>query len=209
MSILGPILFLLFINDLPNCITKCQCNLFADDSVIYTQNSSIQAAQYELQNDIDNVFNWFQKNKLHVNPTKSQCMISSTRHNVNNPSITIDGTELDITNKVKYLGMYITNKLSWDVHISQICQKLGRGIQILQRLKCIISADHLIVVYTTLIQPHIDYCITVWGYAPKCQINRVQRLQNRIFRIITGDFSRDSSPSDKLKRFKVLNVIQR
>ena len=67
----------------------------------------------------------------------------------------------------------------------------------------------LIMVYTTIIQPHIDYCLTVWGYAPKYQIQRVQRLQNKIFRLITGDYSYDTSPKDILQNFNIPDVLQR
>ena len=67
----------------------------------------------------------------------------------------------------------------------------------------------MIKIYKTVLQPHIDYCITVWGYAPNYQIKRVQRLQNKIFRLITGDYSWDTSPRTILERFNVPNVIQR
>ena len=83
-SILAPILFLLFINDLPNCITCCQCNIFADDTVLYAQTSSTDEAQLVLQNDMDNLIKWFNNNKLHVNISKSSCMTLSTRHNAPN-----------------------------------------------------------------------------------------------------------------------------
>ena len=74
-SILGPILFLLFINDFPSCINKCQCNIFADDAILYTQSSTLEEAQCELQTDLNNVIKWFNSNKLHVNTTKSSCMV--------------------------------------------------------------------------------------------------------------------------------------
>jgi retron-type reverse transcriptase len=87
-SILGPVLFLLFINDLPNCITKCECNLFADDTILYTQSSSLDEAESQLQNDIDNLMTWLDLNRLHVNASKSSCMVLSTRHNVGDINIT-------------------------------------------------------------------------------------------------------------------------
>ncbi len=69
----------------------------------------------------------------------------------------------------------------------------------------LLPLNDMITIYKTLVQPHIDCCINVWGYAPKCQINRIQRLQNRIFRIITGDFNGDSSPSDMLNAISLQN----
>ena len=83
-SILGPILFLLFINDLPNCVFRCQCNLFADDSVVYdyTQASSFTDAQSSLQTDVNNIVKWFNMNKLYVNTSKSSCIKFTNRHKV-------------------------------------------------------------------------------------------------------------------------------
>jgi hypothetical protein len=69
-SILGPILFFLFINHLPNCITKCECNLFADDTILYAQYSSLDEAESQLQKDIDNLMIWLDMNRLHVNVSK-------------------------------------------------------------------------------------------------------------------------------------------
>ena len=69
-SILGPILFFLFINHLPNCITKCECNLFSDDTILYAQYSSLDEAESQLQKDIDNLMIWLDMNRLHVNVSK-------------------------------------------------------------------------------------------------------------------------------------------
>ena len=69
-SILGPILFLLFINDLPTCLRHCECNLFADDTVIYTMSGDKQSAMTDLQSDINNIYDWFKRNRLSVNVNK-------------------------------------------------------------------------------------------------------------------------------------------
>jgi hypothetical protein len=208
-SILGPVLFLLFINDLPNCITKCECNLFADATILYTQSSSLDEAESQLQNDIDNLMTWLDVNRLHVNASKSSCMVLSTRHNVGDINITINDDSINVDNDVKYLGVYVSNDLSWDKHISNVCRKLGHGLQILRRLQGIVPVNDMVTIYKTIIQPHIDYCITIWGYAPKCQLKRVQRLQNKIFRLITDDYSWDTSPRDILSKFNIPSISQR
>lgn len=208
-SILGPTLFLLFVNDLPNCITSCQCNLFADDSVLYAQGSSPTETQSILQADLENLINWFDMNKLHVNASKSSCMTFSTRRNIPEIDVTINGIPLQNDIKTKYLGVNISNDMSWNTHISHVCRKLGHGIQVLRRLKTFISIDDLVNVYKTVLQPHIDYCLTIWGFAPQYQIKRVQVLQNKIFRMIVGDYSWETSPRDILRYFNIPNVIQR
>ena len=210
-SILEPILFLLFVNDLPNCITSSQCNLFADDSVLYAQGSSLTETQSLLQLDLDNLAKWFNMNKLHVNASKSSCMSFATRHSVTVPDInvSINNTPLKSDTNIKYLGVKVSNDMSWNSHISHVCQKLGHGIQVIRRLKGIIPTNDLVNVYKTILQPHIDYCLTVWGYAPDYQIKRVQRLQNKIFILIVGDYSWETSPRTILQFFNIPNVIQR
>ena len=82
-SILGLILFLLFINDLPKCITECVRNLFADDTILYRQSSSLDKVESQLEKkNINNLMIWLDMNRLHVNASKSSCMVLLTRHNV-------------------------------------------------------------------------------------------------------------------------------
>ena len=207
-SILGPILFLLFINDLPNCISGSQCNLFADDTVIYAQSNSPLTAQTILQEDIHNIAKWFNKNRLHINASKSSCMVLSTRQ-INDVDVIINDTPLTVDNKVKYLGVTISKDLTWNHHIANVCKKLGHGIQLIRKLKQILPLNDLITLYKTVIQPHIDYCLTVWGYAPACQLNRVQRLQNKMFRMMTGNYDWNTSISGILKDFNIPNISQR
>ena len=131
--------FLLFINDFPSCINKCQCNIFADDAILYTQSSTLEEAQCELQTDLNNVIKWFNSNRLHVNITKSSCMIMNTHGNALNLNIHIDGTPLDNVNSTKYLGVHLTSTLSWHDHISGVCSKLGRGLYLIRKLRTLFS----------------------------------------------------------------------
>ena len=118
--LLGPIVFLLFINDLPNrtCISKSFCNVFADDYAFYAQAPTINSAQANLQNYINNVVEWFDNNRLHVNVSKSSCMMAFIRHNYSPFTLSINDTRLDNVDQFKYLGVQLTNTLSWNVHIS-------------------------------------------------------------------------------------------
>ena len=207
-SILGPILFLLYINDLPTCLKKCECNLFADDTVIYMSNNNDQLAMYDLQNDINNVCEWFTHNRLSVNIDKSCIMsISNKRHQ--NFNIAINDNQLLSVSQMKYLGVNVCNNLSWDRHISSICSKIGYGINLFYKLRYKINAMDMLKIYNTIIQPYIDYCITIWGYAPMCHLNKIQRLQNKIARIITNNYNFDVSPALLLSQLGVMNVTQR
>ena len=208
-SILGPILFLLFINDLPNSVFKSQCNLFADDTIVYSQANSIDEAESILQHDIDNIIKWFNNNRLHVNTSKSSSMCFTTKSNVRDLELTMNGINVNTDSNIKYLGVNISDTLCWDKNISRVCKTLGYNIQLLRKLKGKVPTCDLITVYKTLVQPHIDYGITIWGYAPNYQIQRIQRLQNKIIRLISGNYSWEISPRDILGEYNIPTVTQR
>ncbi len=133
-SILGPILFLLFINDLPTCLQKCECNLFADDTVIYTMNTDEIKATSDLQCDLDNVHNWFTANRLSINIDKS-CTMSVTNKSRSNSIFYISDNMLSSVTHTKYLGVTICENLSWEAQIKTVCSKMGYGINVLYRLR--------------------------------------------------------------------------
>jgi hypothetical protein len=208
-SILGPILFLLFINDLPTCLQKCECNLFADDTVIYTMNTDEIKATSDLQCDLDNVHNWFTANRLSINIDKS-CTMSVTNKSRSNSIFYISDNMLSSVTHTKYLGVTICENLSWEAQIKTVCSKMGYGINVLYRLRQKkVAHNELLKIYNTIIQPYIDYCLTIWGYAPLCYINKIQRLQNRIVRIVTNNYDLNVNPAKLLNKLGLMSIIQR
>ena len=202
-SILGPILFLLFINDLPTCLQKCECNLFADDTVIYTMNTD------ELKATTDLIHNWITLNRLSLNIDNS-CTMSVTNRSRNNPIFYINDNVLSSVTRTKYLGVTICENLSWEAQIKAVCSKMGYGINVLYRLRQKkVAHKELLKIYNTIIQPYIDYCLTIWGYAPLCYINKIQRLQNRIVRIITNNYDWNVSPAKLLIKLGIMSITQR
>ena len=106
---MGPILFVLYINDLPSILKYCSCTIYADDVTLYASNSNIIAAQRYLQFDINSLVQWFSQNKLLVNPNKSSCMVIRGRQKVNDVlTVKIYDTEVNV---FKLLGVYIDNNL--------------------------------------------------------------------------------------------------
>ena len=119
-SILGPILFLLFINDLPTCLTKCQCNLFADDTVLYTTNNKEKDVLTDLQTDMNNVFEWFKLNRLSVNVSKSCTMFVTNRNIQDQAPLTINDQPMLSVKETTYLGVTLNNDLTWNRQISNM-----------------------------------------------------------------------------------------
>jgi len=110
---------------------------------------------------------------------------------------------------IKYLGITVDSHLTWSQHIQELCAKLSSKIGMLKRLKHLLPIDCLVRVYNAVVQPHIDYCLTVWGGAASVYIDRVQRLQNKAARIITGVYDRDVNGVSLVKRLGWQNVRER
>ena len=113
-------------------------------------------------------------------------------------------------NSIKYLGVDIDNVLSWNLQTDSISKKLVFIISRLSRLKSVLPSQMLMYIYTSIIQPKIDYAISIWGYTTAHNINKVQRLQNRAARILTGNFDYVNTRGiDLVNNLGLMNVIQR
>jgi len=192
-SNLGPLLFLLFSNDIPKCLNFSSCNLYADDTIIYKSGKNVDTTANSLQQDVNSLIKWFENNKLTLNIDKSCTINMGTRQKLKaaknaNTSISINNTELKMVDKLKYLGVTIDNTLSWEQHIDNLCTKISPKVELLRRIKYKLGKSQLIDIYNSIVQPHIDYCITVWGYAADVHLNKIQRIQNRAARIITNNY---------------------
>ena len=211
-TVLGPILFLLFINDLPTHLRKSYSNLFADDTAIYVQASQCDHIQYDLQLDINNLSTWFNSNRLTVNVSKTCLMKIGTLQKL---SVTPDlmlfmhDSPLVTVQKQSYLGCILDECLSFDDHVNTLVSKLASKLYALRQLRRFLTQDQLVNMYQTLIQPCIDYCITVYGYCSDKNINKVQRLMNRATRIITGIYDWDVRGITLLKQLGLMSFTQR
>ena len=210
-SVLGPLLFLLFINDLPKCLKHTSSNIYADDTAIYTCGNNLNEVRDQLQRDIENISRWFAENKLTVNSTKSYCMLITSNRNLldQNLDIRVNNTIIEQVRATKYLGLFPDSSLTWDEHVLKLCSKLAPKVGILRRLRHVISTDCLKMIYQSTVQSLIDYCITVWGFSSNRNLDLVQRLQNRAARIILGNYSRDVRGIDLVKELGWFNIRQR
>ena len=173
-----------------------------------TTNTNENDVVSDLQCDLDNISKWFDLNRLSVNIDKSCSMYVTKRQHSDTLELTMNDNMLGLVTDVQYLGITLCDDLSWKKQISNVCRKLGYGISILYRIRKILNQADMIKLYNTIIQPHIDYCITIWGYSPISQTHRVQRLQNRISRLMTNNYDFTVSPSVLLKQLGIMNVKQ-
>ena len=189
-SVLGPILFMLFVNDISQNSSIGICNLYADDTIVYCQGDTVCEVNDKLQNCVSHLNNWYVKNKLSVNISKSEIMLISSRHRFlsDELDISIDGQSLKYVQCANYLGMKIDNHLTWNDYVNKLCSKISSKLSRLRRLQSTVSSNVLSKIYLTLIQPCIDYAISVWGQTYDYNIVKIQRLQNYAARIVTNNF---------------------
>ena len=157
-SVLGPTLFLVFINDLPYNTAPARSVLFADDTTLIFNNKDTDALISSVHNKQATIHDWFLANKLMLNDNKTESMIFSLRQHTLDTMIT--------TNCVKFLGVHIDSKLTWENHVQAICGKMSKNIYLLRNLASCVSQKTLLTAYFGLIHSVLIYAILVWGHSP-------------------------------------------
>ena len=188
-SILGPLLFLLYINDLTDCLEKSTPCLYADYSQIFSSAKDCVELNANLNHDLNNVSQLLVKNKLQHHSTKTKLIYVGSNHNLakidNEFPVMINDQLIPKVHSIPCLGVKLDETLNWDEHINGL-QKVGAGIGILKRIKPYVPAYTLISIYNALIQPYFDYCSPLWGVCNKTLRDNLQKFQNRAARIIAS-----------------------
>lgn len=196
-SILGPTLFLLFINDLPLSIKNCSADFFADDSTFHTSGKTKVDVEFKLQSDGINAGAWSMRNKLPINYDKSTLMAVGTRqklHNNDNFDIQINDYKINNVKSQKVLGIVIDENLNWTPHVEYLCATISSRISLLKQLAAYVPVNIQKLFYQNYILPLIDYGSNAWGTTSNTNIERLNKLQKRAARIILkADFMTPSA----------------
>ena len=188
-SILGPLLFLMYINDLPNCLRVAAPRMFADDTSITLSAKTVADLKPAVTSELNNLTCWLRANKLSLNVAKTELMIIGSRQRLNAQceeiNISIDDRTIKRVDHTKSLGLTIDAQLSWSKHVDEISKKVSSAIGALKRIRPFIPTDVAVQIYNALILPHFDYCSPVWDGMSGCLCDKLQKLQNRAARVIT------------------------
>ena len=206
-STLGPLLFLLYINDIENCSKLLKFILFADDTTVLFNSFDINHLNNTLSTELNKVLIWFAANKLSINLSKTNAMLFSNKRG--NPKLNIILQNIVIKDKdvVTFLGVEVDKKLSWKNHINHICNKISKSIAILRILRFSFPKHILIMVYMSLIYSYINYCNLIWGSADECHLRPLIVLQKKAVRLINNSNVRDPS-APIFYDFKILPIPQ-
>ena len=206
-SILGPLFFILYINDLPNASHLVKPLLFADDtSICYASSDPIVLATV-LNEALLNISTWMKANKLSVNIDKTNYIIFQPTQKKSTYEILLLLDDRLITQKkqIKFLGVLLDENLSWKPHINYVCKKVSKSIGVIYRARFNLSKSTKLSLYYTLIYPYLIYCNTIWSSTYVSNLKRLQILQKRIVRLLTSSsFLAHTAPL--FKKLKILDI---
>ena len=193
-SILGPLLFLIYINDLPLVSDIFEMLMYADDTTLYC-NLSQNCNDLILNNELIKITDWLSSNKLSLNVKKTKCMVFHTaQRNITYPDLKINHINIDHVTNFNFLGIILNSHLTWTSHVQHISIKISRIIGIMYRLKHIYPQSVLLMLYNTLIVSHFNYCILIWG-SKIVNNHQIHKLQKKALRIIyNSDYVAHSEP---------------
>ena len=207
-SVLGPLLFLIYVNDLPRSTDLLKSVLFADDTNLissftsFSINNAVDIKKINIE--LQKVYDWLSANKLSLNVSKTKYMIFPNKLDPNKPpeeKLMINGLKLSLVQQFDFLGITIDSKLSWIPHTTKIAGKISRTIGIMKKIKRFAPPTVMTMIYQALIQSQLSYGIKVWGFAS----NRLETIQKKAIRLmVNGKTNAHTDPIFKSQ--KILKV---
>ena len=193
-SILGPLLFILYINDLPNSV-RCVSRLFADDSCLMVTSSSLEMLISSTKKELKNISHWSTANRLILNPSKSNAIFINPKINTPIAKITLSCPfgNINTVSHTKYLGVIIDNKLNFKEHIQFIHSKVSRAVGLLNRIKHFLNLSSLKTLYYSLIHSHFVYSLIVWGNTYSTSLDKLFLIKKKAVRIVSQSFWLEST----------------
>ena len=186
-SILGPLLFNIFINDIFLFLKECDICNFADDNTLYVSDNTIDKVMYRLKSDLSKLNHWFSINSLVANPSKFQLMFLGLKASTN-LSLNIENLKIVATDKVDLLGVCIDNKLSFSTHITNICKAANNKLSAIIRLRNYLSISQTKLLINAYVLSYFSYCPLIWMFCRKKDMLRMNKLHKRALRTIHNNF---------------------
>ena len=200
-SILGPLLFLIYMNDLPSCLKFSKAILFADDTTLYYSSSDIDLLYSKVNTDLNGLVEWFRANYLSLNTSKTHYLFLTP--NKTDPLQNINGDIIQRTKSCKFLGITIDDQLKWGDHIANVHSKLSKSLYILNRCKHYVPLLHMRTLYNSIFHSHLSYGIVLWGSTYKTYLSRLRVVQKKAIRCINNvNYNAHTSPL-----FKENNIL--
>ena len=187
-SILGPLLFLIYVNDIINTSSLLRFVLYADDTNILFSHSNETTLYNVVNSELIYVCDWFKANKLQMNADKTKYMIfrSSKKCKPSHLNLVIDNDAIKQVDNTNFLGVIIDDKLTWTKHVNIIHGKISMTIGIMRKLRSVLPLDTLFMLYNAFVLPHLNYCSLVWSGTSLNNLQRLNVLQKKAIRLCSN-----------------------
>ena len=210
-SLPGPLLFILYMNDIQHTSKLLSFTLFADDTTILYSHKNLTSLCDTLNVELREVCNWFKANKLSLNAKKTNLMYLGTSHQTRNIDdskncIYLDGVKLDRVHEAKFLGLLIDENITWKKQISSVCKTCSRNIGVMNKVKHFLPKQAMYHLYCSMVLCYLNYGILLWGNSCKEYLSKVLRLQKRALRIVSNS-SYLSASKPLFDKYKTLDVF--
>ena len=186
-SILGPILFLFYINDLPKAIYNSRITLFADDSTLSFCDRDQSSLVSHANSQLVNAYEWCLANKLTLNKDKTEIFLVTNKSFHSNTPINLGGQNLNFKSNCKFLGVVLDDGLTFKNHITSVIDKISKLTGLLYRIRHLLNLDTKLNFYYSLMYPFLSYNILVWGGACHSHLDGLVKIQKRIIRLILNE----------------------
>lgn len=215
-TVLGPLGFLIYVNDVGQCLNHCKHKMYADDLQIYISGypSELNSLAQKINDDLNALNKWAEALGLLLNPMKSQSLVIGSRNALNKleksslPEISIGNSPVPWCSDVKNLGIHIDNTLSWTTQVGKICQKVFAGLHSLKRVRELLPINTRVSLVNSLIMPHFDYCDFLLTDLKLKQQRKLQIAQNACIRFIF-DLRRYDHVSEFYGQTNILSIEKR
>ncbi len=186
-SILGPLLFLIYINDLCDVVELCGTSMYADDTAVFYLGSDVEEVRLCMQHDMQAISYWMYQNRLSLNVKKTKLMMIGSRQRLRNVptfNLSLNGQRIDTVTRFKYLGLVLDPHLCFNMHIDSVVEKSTTKLGILYKTRWLFDLSTARMLYSALILPHFDLGNTVYCVATQHNLARLQIIQNAAARLI-------------------------
>lgn len=211
-SILGPLLFLLYVNDLPNSSHLLDFILFADDTNLFYTDSNINSMFQTVNQELKNINEWFKANKLSLNINKTKYTFFTKQSNIDNiplvlPILKINNVTIKRVNTMKFLGVVLDESLTFKYHIEIIENKISKNLGILYKAKPYLNITCLKTLYFSFINSYLNYCNISWGSNNSSKLKKIFNKQKHAIRIVFGK-SRHTPTEELFRALGALNIYE-
>ena len=193
-SVLGPLLFLIYINDLNQAIKHSKTFHFTDDSSLLYSNKSLKKLNSKVNHDLKHLSDWLRANKISLNAKKTEIILFKTKRKVVSKKLNfrLSGQQLELTKFTKYLGVIIDENLDWNMNINTLCKKLSNSVGIFAKLRHFLDYKTMLSLYYALFHSHITYHLPI-AHLSHTNLTKIQNLQKKALRLI--HFEKFNAPS--------------